>query len=100
MALFLIAVGMSVAGMLTHFYQFFARTPLMLNFSGRTYLASMGNLLISFICGPYLMLNMGFNKEGREILSAPLMLLSALLAFGWAFITGLIFMSIFLAVTI
>ncbi len=97
LALFIIAVGISVAGVSAHLYQFILRAPAMLSYTGKTYLASLGNLFISFVCGPYIMLNLGFNNPQDASLSKPFILLAALIAFGWAFITGLMFMSIYLA---
>ncbi|MCF6343924.1 MAG: hypothetical protein L3J15_04500 [Devosiaceae bacterium] len=97
LALFIMAVGLSVAGVGAHLYQFILRAPAMLSYTGKTYLSSLGNLFISFVCGPYIMLNLGFNNQKEEALPKPFILLAALISFGWAFITGLMFMNIYLA---
>ncbi len=98
LALFIIAVGISVAGVSAHLYQYILRAPAVLSYTGKTYLSSLGNLFISFVCGPYIMLNLGFNNSQEEVsLPKLFVLLAALIAFGWAFITGLMFMSIYLA---
>ena len=98
LALFIIAVGLSLAGVSAHLYQFIWRTPVMLSYSGRTYLASLGNLFVSFVCGPYIMLKLGISRiQLKEYSFAPT-LLASLIAFGWAFITGLLFMSLYLMI--
>lgn len=98
LAAFIMGVGLCVSGMVTHLYQWFARQPAMLRMDGSTYLVAMGNLLMSFVCGPYLMLQLGWRQEEGGAISMPSMLLSALLAFSWAFVTGLLFMSLYVAV--
>ncbi len=98
LAFFIIAVGISVAGVISHLYQFICRSPVRLSYGGESFLASLGNLFISFICGPYIMLNLGFNAKNDSFISAPLMLMVAFIAFGWAFITGLFVISIYLAI--
>ncbi len=57
----------------------------------RISLGTLGHLAMSFICGPYIMLQMGWKQEDDGTLSLGSVLISALVAFGWAFITGLIF---------
>ena len=96
---FVMAVGLCIAGAGTHLYQALANQPAMLRFDGRSYLASVGHLAVSFVCGPYIMLQLGWQQEADGTLSMGSMLLSALVAFGWAFITGLLFMGLYFAVT-
>jgi hypothetical protein len=98
LAAFLIAVGLCMAGAGTHLYQALARQQAALRYDGRTYLASMGHLAVSFVCGPYIMLQLGWRAEEDGTISMTSALLSALVAFGWAFITGLLFMGIYVAV--
>lgn len=98
LALFIMSVGLSVAGAGTHLYQFVVRTPAMLSYAGKTYIASLGHLAFSFVCGPYIMLKMGWRPMNGESISATSILVAGFVAFGWAFITGLLFMSIYLAV--
>ena len=97
LAAFIMGVGLCVSGAATHLYQWIARQPAMLRMDGRTYIASMGHVLMSFICGPYIMLQYGWRHEENGTLSMASMLIAALVAFGWAFITGLLFMSAYVA---
>ncbi|ODT67836.1 MAG: hypothetical protein ABS75_22595 [Pelagibacterium sp. SCN 63-23] len=98
LAAFLIAFGLSVSGAGTHLYQWLTRQPAMLRWDGRTYLGSLGNLCMSFVCGPYIMLQVGWRHEEGGTISMTSVLVSALVAFGWAFVTGLMFMSVYIAV--
>ncbi len=70
----------------------------MLRFDGASYLGSLGHLAMSFLCGPMIMLHMGWRSEGQSSLSMSSVLLSAFIAFGWSFITGLLVLSVFLSV--
>ena len=92
LAVFIMGVGLCVAGMATHLYQWRARQPAMLRMDGRTYLIAMGNVCMSFFCGPYIMLQQGWQHEEGGTISMTSALLSAVVAFGWAFITGLLVM--------
>jgi len=98
LAVFIMGVGLCVAGAVTHLYQWLARQPAILRFDGKTFLASLGNLAISFVCGPYIMLQMGWRHEEDGTISMASALFSALVAFGWAFIPGLLFMSLYVAI--
>lgn len=99
LALFIMAVGISVAGAGTHFYQGLRGEQAMLRFDGDNILGMFGHLLMSFVCGPYIMIRMGWQpqREG-ETASIGMGLLAALVAFGWAFITGLLFMGLYFAI--
>ena len=97
LAAFLVGVGLCVSGMGTHFYQWLTREQAMLRYDGKTFAGSLGNLAISFVCGPYIMLQMGWRHEENGTLSMTSALVSALVAFGWAFITGLLFMGAYVA---
>ncbi|MBN9309966.1 MAG: hypothetical protein J0I99_11770 [Devosia sp.] len=94
----IMAVGLAVAGMGTHLYQGFARTQAMLRYDGTTFLQTLGHLAISFVCGPYIMLQMGWQHDRNGTLSITMALVAAFVAFGWAFITGLIFVGGYFAV--
>lgn len=94
---FVMAVGLCVAGAATHLYQGFARQEAMLRYDGKNYLSSMGHVAMSFVCGPYIMLQLGWRHEPGNTISVGPALLSALVAFGWAFITGLLFMGAYFA---
>ena len=63
LAAFLVGVGLCVSGMGTHLYQWLTREQAMLRYDGKTFAGSLGNLAISFVCGPYIMLQMGWRHE-------------------------------------
>lgn len=97
LAAFIMGVGLCVAGAGTHLYQWLTRQQAMLRMDGSTYLASLGNLAMSFVCGPYILLQVGWSHEDDGTISMTSVLLSALVSFGWAFITGLLFLSVYVA---
>lgn len=94
----IMAVGLTIAGMGTHLYQGFANTQATLRYDGKTFLHTMGHLALSFVCGPYIMLQMGWQNDKNGTLSMTMALVAAFVAFGWAFITGLIFVGSYFAV--
>jgi len=96
---FVMAVGLCIAGAGTHLYQGVFNQQAMLRYDGKTYLASLGHLVMSFLCGPYIMLQLGWRHEAGETISMSSALISALVGFGWAFITGLLLVGFYLAVT-
>jgi len=96
-AAFLMAVGLSTAGAGTHLYQGIANQPAMLRFDGRTVFGMFGHLLMSFVCGPYIMLRMGLRDEGGGTVSLTSVLMGSAVAFGWAFITGILLVTIYIA---
>jgi hypothetical protein len=98
LAAFLIGVGLCIAGAGTHLYQWLARQQAMLRYDGETLISSMGNLVMSFICGPYIMLQMGWRQEEGGTLSMTSALVSAVVAFSWAFVTGMLFVGVYVAV--
>jgi hypothetical protein len=95
---FIMAVGLAIAGSGTYFYQWLIGEQAMLRYDGRTFVHSLGHLLMSFVCGPFIMLQMGWRQEDDGTLSVGSVLVSALVAFGWSFITGLFFLGVYLAV--
>lgn len=95
---FLIAVGLAVAGCGTHLYQGLVRQEAALRYDGKTIFHSFGNLAVSFFCGPYIMLQMGWKHERDGTLSMTTALVAAFVAFGWAFITGLILLGTYFSV--
>ena len=97
LAAFIMGVGLCVAGAGTHLYQWITRQQAVLRMDGASYLASMGHLAMSFVCGPYILLQAGWTHEDDGTISMPSVLLSALISFGWAFITGLLFLSVYVA---
>lgn len=94
---FLIAVGLSAAGAGTHFYQWLVDEEAALRYDGRTVLAMFGHLAMSFVCGPYIMLQMGAREGTGETVALTPIVIAAFVAFGWSFITGLFFVSIYVA---
>lgn len=99
LAALIMAVGLSIAGAVTHLYQALAKQQAMLRYDGTTFLRSMAHLAMSFVCGPYIMLQLGWQREPGNTLSLGSALLSAFVAFGWSFITGLLFMGAYVAAT-
>ena len=97
LAAFLIGVGLCIAGAGTHLYQWRVKQQAMLRYDGETFVRSMGNVAMSFICGPYIMLQLGWQHEEGGTVSMTSALVSAVVAFGWAFITGLLFMGAYVA---
>jgi len=98
LAAFIIAVGLCAAGAGTHLYQWRLQQQAMLRYDGETVFASMGHLVMSFFCGPYIMLQMGWTQEKGSSIDMGSALLSALVAFGWAFLTGLLIVGLYVAV--
>jgi hypothetical protein len=96
---FIMAVGIAIAGMGTHLYQMLLRQPAALRYDGRTLIHTFGHLAFSFFCGPYIMLQMGWSQEKDGTLSISSALIAAFVAFGWAFVTGLLAVGSYVAVT-
>ena len=90
LASFIMSVGLCVAAMGTYLYQWLVREQAMLRYDGKSLLHMFGNVAMSFFCGPFIMLQMGWQQERGGTLSLSMALVSAFVAFGWAFITGLI----------
>jgi hypothetical protein len=95
---FIMGVGLAMAGAGTHLYQWRAGQQAILRYDGKTWFHSMGHVFMSFVCGPYIMLQMGWKQEDDGTLSIGSVLVSALVAFGWSFVTGLFFMGIYVAI--
>ena len=98
LAAFIMGVGLAMAGAGTYFYQWLAGEPAMLRYDGKTWLGMIGHLVMSFVCGPYIMLQLGWRQEDDGTLSVGSVLVSALVAFGWSFVTGLFFLGAYLAI--
>jgi len=95
---FIMAVGLAIAGAGTYFYQWVIGQQAILRYDGKTFIHMAGHLLMSFLCGPFIMLQMGWRQEDDGTLSVGSVLVGALVAFGWSFITGLFALSIYLAI--
>ncbi|UJW86453.1 DUF6949 family protein [Devosia sp. SL43] len=96
-AAFCIGVGLCIAGAGTHLYQWLSKQQAMLRYDGQSFLGAMGNLAISFICGPYIMLQMGWRHEEDGTISMTSALVSAIVGFSWAFVTGLMIAGAYVA---
>ncbi|KKB79815.1 hypothetical protein VW35_04785 [Devosia soli] len=99
LAAFIMGVGLCIAGAGTHLYQALARQQAILRIDGRTLFGAAGHLAMSIVCGPYIMLQMGWQHEDDGTLSMTSALIGALVAFSWAFVTGLFFMSVYVMTT-
>jgi hypothetical protein len=97
-AAFIMSVGLCIAGASTHLYQAVSKEEAMLRYDGRTYLGTLGHLTMSFVCGPYIMLQLGWRHEPGGTISATSLLIAALVAFGWAFLTGLLFVGLYFSI--
>lgn len=98
LAAFIMGVGLCVAGAGTHLYQWVARQEALLRYDGATYLHALGHVFMSLVCGPYIMLQLGWRHGQGQSLSLSSALVSALVAFGWSFITGLLFVGLYVAI--
>lgn len=92
------AVGMAVAGMGTHLYQWLGREQAALRYNGKTLLRTFGLLAVSFLCGPYIILQMGWRQEAGGTITVTSALLAAFVGFGWSFITGLLVVGCYFAI--
>lgn len=96
---FIMSVGIAVAAAGTYLYQWRAGEQAMLRYDGKTMLHMFGHLLVSFFCGPFIMLQMGWAQDRGGTLSVSSAVVSAFVAFGWAFITGLMIMGAYVSLT-
>jgi len=87
---FLMAIGLAIAATGTYLFQWLSKKDAALRYDGKTIWHCFGNLLVSFLCGPYIMLQMGWRQEQGGTLSMTNALVAAFVAFGWSFITGLL----------
>ena len=92
------AVGMAVAGVGTYLYQWLGRAQATLRYSSATLIGTFGLLIMSFFCGPYIILQMGWRQETDGTITLSSALFAAFLAFGWSFITGLLVVGGYFAV--
>lgn len=95
---FVMAVGLAIAGAGTHLYQGMLKEQAILRFDGKTYFHMLGHLAMSFVCGPYIMLQLGWRQEPGGAISLTSAMVAALVAFGWAFITGLFFVGLWVGI--
>ncbi|WP_404403344.1 DUF6949 family protein [Pelagibacterium halotolerans] len=97
LALYIIGIGLSVAGMSTHLYQGLARQPAGFRLEGGSIAGGIFNLFVGFICGPYIILRMGWRPSGSGQVSTVNVLLASFIAFGWSFFTGLMVLGSYVA---
>ena len=95
---FIMAVGLAIAGTGTYFYQWVIGQQAILRYDGKTIVHMFGHLIMSFVCGPFIMLQMGWRQEDDGTLSIGSVLMSALVAFGWSFLTGLFFLGVYFSI--
>jgi len=95
---YIMAVGLAISGTSTYLYQWAFKAQAMLRFDGKTFVHTVAHLGMSFICGPIIMLQMGWRSEKDGTISLGSALLSAFIAFGWSFITGLLFLGAYFAI--
>lgn len=62
-SLYIIAVGLAFAGGATYFYQWVWKQEAALRFDGANVFATAAHLMMSFVCGPFIMLNMGWRRD-------------------------------------
>ncbi|RYE47967.1 MAG: hypothetical protein EOP24_09045 [Hyphomicrobiales bacterium] len=95
----IMAVGLAIAGVGTYLYQWLAKTQAELRYDGKTFAHGLGHLAMSFVCGPFIMLQLGWQHDRNGTLSISSALIAAFVGFGWAFITGLMFVGTYFAIT-
>lgn len=98
LAFFIIGVGLCSAGMLTHLYQGFSRQTAGMRVAGATATRSFLNIVITFFCGPYIMLRLGWQSGEAGEIPVVNVLLAAFIAFAWSFVTGLMILGTYVAV--
>lgn len=94
----IMAVGLAIAGVGTYLYQWLANAQAALRYDGKTFAHSLGHVAMSFVCGPFIMLQMGWQHDRNGTLSISSALIAAFVGFGWAFITGLMFVGSYFAI--
>lgn len=94
----IMAVGLAIAGVGTYLYQWLLKSQATLRYDGKTLAHTLGHVAMSFVCGPFIMLQLGWQHDRNGTLSISSALLAAFVGFGWAFITGLIFVGSYFAV--
>lgn len=95
LCMFLVAIGLSVAGLVRSFYQWWSGEEARLRIDGETFMTMFGHILMSFTSGPIIMLHMGWTSAGGAKPSLLSTFFSCLISFGWALVIGLLTLSIF-----
>jgi hypothetical protein len=94
----LVSFGICVAAAGTYLYQWLTHEQATLRYDGKTFAHSLMNVAMSFFCGPYIMLQLGWHQDRGGTLKMSMALVSAFVAFGWAFITGLIIVGFYFSI--
>lgn len=98
LALFIIGFGLCTAGMLTHLYQGLSRETAGMRVYGATAARSFVNIVVTFFCGPYIMLRLGWQSGEASDFPIVNVLLAAFIAFAWSFVTGLMILGSYVAI--
>lgn len=98
LALFMIAIGLCTAGTLTHLYQGLSREAAGMKVYGSTATQSLVNVVVTFFCGPYIMLRLGWQSGEAGDFPIVNVLLSAFIAFAWSFVTGLMILGTYVGI--
>ena len=97
-AFVIVATGTAFSGASTYLYQWLSRQEAQLQYGGENVLGAIGNLLLSFVCGPFIMLGLGWRRDSAGGLHLGQAFLSAFIAFGWSFFVGLIVLWFYMGV--
>lgn len=98
LALFLIGIGMSVAGTGTHLYQQLANKVAQFRIEGESPFENLMTIVVLALCGPYLMLRLGCQPDPAGRLSTINIMLAGVIGFAWSFVTGLMLVGTYLSV--
>ena len=97
-AIMIVATGTAFSGASTHFYQWLVGEQARLRFDGDNIFVTMGHVFMSFVCGPFIMLNMGWRRDSAGGMHLSQAFLSAFIAFGWSFIIGAFVLAFYIGV--
>jgi hypothetical protein len=93
LAAFFVGFGMASAATLTHLVQAVSGQTLGFGLGRGGVVRRLSSLMVTAICGPYVLLQVGRLAEREGQLSVGPALVLALVAFGWAFISGLMLLA-------
>lgn len=94
----MIGIGLCTAGMLTHLYQGLSHETAGMRVYGATATRSLVNMVVTFFCGPYIMLRLGWQSAEGGDFPVVNLLLAAFIAFAWSFVTGLMILGTYVAI--
>lgn len=93
-----VGTGIAFSGSATYFYQWLFGEEARLRFDGEHVFATAGHLMMSFVCGPFIMLGLGWRRDSAGGVHLSQAFLSAFIAFGWSFIIGLLVLWFYIGV--